>query len=435
MATLLFAPLPLAGHVNPTLKLAKTLRARGHRVVYCSLPDVEDTLQAEGFEFIPVFSAIFPKGLLAEMSEKASRLRGRDLRRLARDHVQRRNALLQAALDGEYDRMLKSLRPSLVLCDDRVIDLPIVCHGHGIPAVRLNTTLPPHLVHLLLAGNRKPPASARMTLLRWLEAVLARVGLMPRFQEYYQKLALKHGCQMEPVRFPPFQLPRLQDLVLFPREFAAPETPEARERVHHLGPSIDLERQEPAFPWERLQDSRPLIFFSLGTLASAELARKTLKVASAAAAQRPGWRFVLAVGALLDPVEFDGGPAGVVAVKHAPQLQLLRKAAAMVTHGGFNSVKECISFGVPMVALPMKDDQPDVTSLVVHHGLGVQGDVKQLTPGTLLSLLDTVVGSASHAQALARMGRAFREAESPEAAVATIERFLPTPHVTAAKVD
>jgi zeaxanthin glucosyltransferase len=434
MATLLFAPLPLAGHVNPTLKLAKALRARGHRVVYSSLPDVEDALQAEGFEFIPVFSSLFPKGLLAEMTEKASRLRGRELRRLARDHVQRRNALLQAALDGEYDRMLDSLRPDLVLCDDRVIDLPLVCHGHGIQAVRLNTTMPPHLMHLLTMAHQKPLASVRMTLLRWLEAVLARVDLMPRFQEYHRKLVLKHGGQMEPVPIPPFQLPRLQDLVLFPREFATPETPEGRARVHHLGPSIDLERQEPAFPWERLQDGRPLIFFSLGTLASAELARKTLQVASEAAAQRPGWQFVLAVGSVLDPEAFDAGPAGVVAVKHAPQLQVLRKAAAMVTHGGFNSVKECIYFGVPMVALPMKDDQPDVASLVVHHGLGVQGNVKKLSPGTLLSMLDTVVGSASHAQALARMGRAFREAESPEVAVATVERFLAPRSVTAAKV-
>ncbi|WP_186001860.1 glycosyltransferase [Corallococcus sp. Z5C101001] len=424
MATILFAPLPLAGHINPTLKLAKALRARGHRVVYCSLPDIEAALQGEGFEFIPVFSSIFPKGLVAEMSAKASQLRGRELRRLARDHIQRRNAVLQAALDGEYDRLLQALRPDLVLCDDRVIDLSIVCHGHGIPVARLNTTLPQHLVHLLPTGAGKPPLSGLTTVLRWLEFVLGRVGLVPRFQEYHRRLALKHGCPMESVGFPPFQLPLLRDVVLFPREFATPETPEGRARVYHLGPSIDLERQEPEFPWERLQDDRPLIYFSLGTLALSGQTRRVLELVREVAAMRPEWQFVLAVGAQLDPANFDGGPARIVAVRHAPQIKLLRKAAAMITHGGFNSVKECIYFGVPMVALPLKDDQPDVARILVHHGLGVQGTVKHLTSGALLSLLDSVVGSPPHAQALARMSRCFREAESTEADVATLEHFL-----------
>ncbi|MCY1022984.1 glycosyltransferase [Pyxidicoccus sp. MSG2] len=434
MATILFAPLPLAGHVNPTLRLAKTLRARGHRVVYCSLPDVEAALQAEGFEFLPVFGDIFPKGLLAELTSNASQLRGRELRRLVRDHVRRRNALLQAALDGEYDRLLEALRPDLVLCDDRVIDLPIVCHGHRVPVARLNTTLPPHLMHLLPTGAGRPRSSARMSVLRWGEVLLARLGLVPRFQEYHRRLALKHGCPMEPVGFPPFQLPLLRDLVLFPEAFATPSTPEGRERVYHLGPSIDLERQEPDFPWERLQGDRPLIFFSLGTLASSGLAHQVLNVAREAAARRPEWQFVLAVGAAIDPTEFDGGPARVVAVRHAPQLQLLRRAAAMVTHGGFNSVKECIYFGVPMVALPMKDDQPDVSRLVVHHGLGVQGTVDALTADTLLSLLGSVMGSPAHARALAQMSLRFREAESAEADAATLESFLPRPRGVSASV-
>ncbi|WP_223632382.1 glycosyltransferase [Corallococcus sp. EGB] len=422
MATILFAPLPLAGHINPTLKLAKMLRARGHRVIYCSLPDVEAALQGEGFEFVPVFTSIFPKGLVAEMTARAAHSRGRELRVLAREHIQRRNAVLQATLDGEYDRLLDVLRPDLVLCDDRVIDLPIVCHGHGVPVARLNTTLPQHLVHLLPTSRGKPLVSALAPVLRPLELLLGRAGLVPRFQEFHRQLARKHGCPMEPVDFPPFRLPLLRDVVLFPREFATLVPTDGRAPVLHLGPAIDLERQEPEFPWERLQEDRPLIFFSLGTLASSDLARQVLRSVREAAAMRPEWQFVLAVGTVLDPAEFDGGPARTVAVRKAPQLQLLRKAAAMITHGGFNSVKECIYFGVPMVALPMKDDQPEVTRLVVHHGLGVQGSVKRLTPGALLSLLDAVVGSEPHARALARMGHGFREAE---AALASLEQLLP----------
>ncbi|NOJ93794.1 hypothetical protein HMI51_12745 [Corallococcus coralloides] len=49
-------------------------------MVYCSLPDVESSLQAEGFEFTPVFTSLFPKGLVAELTARASHSRGRELR-------------------------------------------------------------------------------------------------------------------------------------------------------------------------------------------------------------------------------------------------------------------------------------------------------------------------------------------------------------------
>ena len=40
-----------------------------------------------------------------------------------------------------------------------------------------------------------------------------------------------------------------------------------------------------------------------------------------------------------------------------PQITLLSRAAAAVTHGGNNSVTECLSAGVPMVVLPFSTDQ------------------------------------------------------------------------------
>ena len=41
-----------------------------------------------------------------------------------------------------------------------------------------------------------------------------------------------------------------------------------------------------------------------------------------------------------------------------PQPLLLARCDAFVTHGGFNSVKEALSSGVPMVVVPISADQP-----------------------------------------------------------------------------
>jgi UDP:flavonoid glycosyltransferase YjiC (YdhE family) len=68
----------------------------------------------------------------------------------------------------------------------------------------------------------------------------------------------------------------------------------------------------------------------------------------------------------------DLGPAPphVGIVERAPQLEILRRASLMITHGGLGSVKECAALGVPMLVFPLKDDQPGNAARVEARGLG-----------------------------------------------------------------
>ena len=74
MATLLFMMLPEKGHLNASLKIAKALKARGHRVVYTSLSDFEDYLVSQGLEFIPLFQPVAPKGFITDCQVSVSPL-------------------------------------------------------------------------------------------------------------------------------------------------------------------------------------------------------------------------------------------------------------------------------------------------------------------------------------------------------------------------
>src|SRR5690349_6803829 len=60
--TILFAMLDESGHLNPTFKLAKTLKARGHDVRYLAVADLAPLLQAQGFEVEVLLPDLFPKG-------------------------------------------------------------------------------------------------------------------------------------------------------------------------------------------------------------------------------------------------------------------------------------------------------------------------------------------------------------------------------------
>ena len=49
-----FLSLPVPGHLNPMTALARKYQARGHEVVFLSLPDVAPFVQAAQLPFVPV---------------------------------------------------------------------------------------------------------------------------------------------------------------------------------------------------------------------------------------------------------------------------------------------------------------------------------------------------------------------------------------------
>jgi UDP:flavonoid glycosyltransferase YjiC (YdhE family) len=59
-------------------------------------------------------------------------------------------------------------------------------------------------------------------------------------------------------------------------------------------------------------------------------------------------------------------PENVIAVRYAPQLRLLADhVAAVVTHGGQNTVNECLLHGRPMLVVPIGYEQ-DITARAVE---------------------------------------------------------------------
>nr|WP_225409749.1 glycosyltransferase [Stigmatella hybrida] len=422
MATILIAPLPVPSHVNSSLRIARSLQKRGHRVIYLGLPEIEEELRAEGFEFGAVFGDILPKGKIAELRVTSAKLRGLRLLWFLRGQIREINKVLRRMVEGELDERFARLRPALLICDEKLRHLSVIAHGLGIPVLQLNGTIPPELIP---AKPGTPRGPGRGDVIPG-EKLLMALGLVPRLNPTLVQLARKHGY---PLKTTPRGQPVLDrflspELLLCPREFAEVGGQSAPGEYLYLEPCIDLERREAEFPWERLRDGRLLVLFALGTLADgSKLNRRLLEAGFAAAAQRPEWQFVIAVGSTGDPAAFKA-PPNVIAVKVAPQLGLLRKAAVMVNHAGTNSVKECIYFGVPMVSIPLQFDQPDIGRLVEHHGVGRTLPPREVTADRLIAALEEVVRNPAYKRACEALRLHFLQAEASRGAAGPIEEFL-----------
>jgi UDP:flavonoid glycosyltransferase YjiC (YdhE family) len=103
---------------------------------------------------------------------------------------------------------------------------------------------------------------------------------------------------------------------------------------------------------------------------------------------------------------------------------MLERASIMITHGGLGAVKECILFGVPMIAFPCKWDQPFNAARVVAHGLGVRGSINKVTAGQIHRLIETVAGNPSFKSRVDAMSKVFNEIENSGKGVKILERII-----------
>jgi MGT family glycosyltransferase len=213
------------------------------------------------------------------------------------------------------------------------------------------------------------------------------------------------------------------------REFDFPRR-ELPPHFHYIG-SFAASRRVTAdhqFPWDRL-DGRPLIFASLGTIPDAvnpPVFRKILAACAGLDAQ-----LVLALGQWRDGQEsvrdsLGPIPDNALVVDFAPQMELLDRAALLITHAGSNTVLESLCRGVPMVALPRSADQLGMGSRVAYSKVGLRASFAHCTPQELRSLVQRVLAEDSFRkrakelqQAMLAAGGAERAAEIAEEALLT----------------
>jgi MGT family glycosyltransferase len=197
----------------------------------------------------------------------------------------------------------------------------------------------------------------------------------------------------------------LAQLCQAPRAFDYPRR-ELPSQMHYVGPLHDpTARPDVPFDFSRL-DGRPLIYASMGSLQN-KLTHVFETIARAS--EGLGAQLVLSFGRedASIPDELPGSP---IAVKYAPQLDLIERASLVITHAGMNTAMESLAHGVPMVAIPVTNDQPAVAARVAWTGAGEMLPLGRLTADRLRPLVRRVLEDGSYRENAERMQSAIKAA-------------------------
>ncbi|HEY2362869.1 MAG TPA: glycosyltransferase [Candidatus Angelobacter sp.] len=431
MANIVFMPFHWAADMNATFALARKLQHRGHRVYYATIPDTEERIRTQGFEWVPAFREVFPKGELArqDVAEAQGQAYGVDQ---LRNRVRGMCDLLRK---GEINRATREIKPDLLVVSSGMPWLGIAAPSSGIPVVQFSSTLisvedssvPPFRTSLMPANS----LSSRLKIAYTWKKLLLRRRLRNKafdFSDELKQLARDCGFPVNKIDFLVETWPRplLPELVFCPPEFDFPRR-KMPACAFFVEASIDLERkEETTFPWSRLQQGKPIILCALGSLVTvraASEAARFFQMLLDAISQRPSIQAVVAIGSALKSESFNC-PENALLVPYVPQIELLMQCAAMVGHGGFSSVKEAIFMGVPMLLIPLAYDEPGNAARVVYHGLGLRLDREQVSPDTLGNSIDRLLNDGSFLANARRMSQKFIEVEQRSPACEIIEKML-----------
>jgi zeaxanthin glucosyltransferase len=373
------------GHLSPMSTLGRELARRGHRVTLVSLPDAGTRPYVAGFEFAPFGEREFPPGSLARFAEEQGRLAGlAAIRFIVRGYLR------------EVEVLLRDLPPLLAR---RGMDALLVDQVYGAAnTVAEKLDIPFVTICNALALNVEPAVPPFMTPWPYRASLLARarnvLGYRVMDSVIGPVVKLVNDRRAEWGMTPIGGLNDGSDLAQIAQQPAFFDFPRRQlpDSFHYTGPFHDEGSSEPvSFPWELL-DGRPLVYASMGTLQN-----RLPRIFHAIAAACAGLDAQLVISLGSREVALPAGLAGEpVVVPYAPQLELLKRASLVVTHAGINTVLESLAQGVPMVALPVANDQPGVAARLKYLGVGEFIPVGRAKASALRTAIDKVCGEPAY---------------------------------------
>lgn len=373
MARVMFVVPPLTGHVNPTISLGRELEALGHQVAWVGHPSKVARLLPEGAELLPLTERT--EGGKAEFQRKsqdALKVRGAArFKFLWEDFLLPLASQMREGVEDAVERWA----PDLIVNDQQALAGAIAAERRGLPWATTVTT----------SASVIDPLAGLPKVRAWLDdhkaAIWRDAGLQWRPEgELSERLVIV------------FSTPALVgESYEFPAHYA------------FIGPSISDRPQSTPFPWEAL-GAQPKVLVSLGTV-NAEAGERFYAQALEAAAGQP-WQVVLVAPDALVPRV----PDNVIQRSYVPQLELLERMDAVVTHAGHNTVVESLANGLPMVCAPIKDDQPVVADQVVRAGAGVRVKFGRVKARRLRAAIEEVLGEPRYREAADALKRSFEAA-------------------------
>ncbi|NEO12990.1 glycosyltransferase [Moorena sp. SIO3E8] len=410
---------PMSGHINPMATLGYELKQRGHRVTALGVEDTQPKFIAAGLEFQVIGKSDFPKGATKDISTKLGHYSG------VKGFLYSLNWAVNTAKINFRDApdLIKAAGIELLLLDQATPEGATIANYLDIPFVTVSNALisnwdmsvPP----LITSWNYDPS---------WRGIIRNRVGyaLFELVNKYIVNILNYHRQQwnLSPYNHFNQSFSQLAQICQQPAEFEFPRR-ELPSCCHFTGPyhyPSSVSQESIPFPYEKLT-GQPLIYASMGSLQN-RLVWVFKMIAEACVGLDA--QLVITLGWGVNPEYLPDFPGNPIVVGYAPQLELLQKATMTITHAGMNTTLHSLSNGVPMVAIPITNEQPAIAARIAWTGTGEVIPLKKLSVEKLQKAIKRVLSEDSYKKNALRLQEAIKRAGGVSRAADIIEEVVVT---------
>jgi MGT family glycosyltransferase len=420
MSTVLFFPEGAFGPTNNCIGIGDVLRGRGHRVVFLVEESFAGTLEARGFEerlmrlapppTEPEVPGQFWKDFVRETSPVFRRPTIEALEGFVAPTFQ---ALCEGAayVDPRLRAVMEELDPDVVV-EDNVVAFPAISAASR-PWVRIMSCNP-----LEVPDPDLPPVfSGYSSRSRegWDDFRAESRRTLGTIQADFDTLCQDLGAPgLPPLEF--MHASPWLNLSLFPDEVEYSRAQPLDPTWHALQSCV----RDSDAPWSPPDGDGPLVYLSLGSLGSADLPLMQHLVDSLAGTP---YRVVVSKGPLHDQLEL---PDAMTGAEFLPQASLLPLVDLVITHGGNNTVTECLHHGKPMVVLPLFWDQFDNAQRIDESGFGRRLPTYECGRTELVAAIEDLLADQVLADRLTAVSSRLQQVPGTVTAADLIERVAMT---------
>jgi len=376
-----------AGHLNPMIALGLELQERGHKVTFFEKAKIENRIRAAGLNFYAIGKQGSPfkgKGPSAARIGLVSELK------TLRFNIQR----ISHDLEGYFRETEPALRESGVdalIVNEIAITGPTLAELLRLPYFVVSTSVPhdfgwnPYRAFSGYVYRRSWFSGFAASILE-VSAVRMHGPARSVVNRYRAKRGLTPVRGINPLYAPLAQVTQLPECLDLPRRSVP-------AYFHYVGPFARNGVRPPVdFPWDRL-DGRPVIYASLGTTRNAQAGVLRL---IAEACKDIEAQLVISLGGRFDQAIFGSLPENCLVADFVPQLEILKRASLVITHGGPNTVFETLMEGKPMVAIPIAHDQPAIAARLRRLGIAEVLPVMRLSTEIVREAVMKVLADPSY---------------------------------------
>jgi UDP:flavonoid glycosyltransferase YjiC (YdhE family) len=424
MARILIATVPLSGHVNPGLPIARRLVANGHEVRWYCGQHFRDTIEATGAVFEPFRRAKNFYDL--SITEVFGKVPMRSLLAHSSYYIRKVFYNPMPAYYADIKDLLSSFDADVILSDEWFTG--------GIPFSELKTK--PWIIYgnsplMMVSGDAPPPGSGLLPAPglygknrdRIVNAI-ARL-LFIRINRHINNLRREVGLPgltyffaEQNIRFSTLTLKFSTTMFEFPRTvWPAP--------IRFVGPVMPENTEKQTFSWLEtiIHSKQPTIFITQGSVDVNDIQK--LIIPALKALHDTPVNIIISTGgkdtALLKSA-FPGQNTFIE--KHIPYCLIMPYLAMMITNGGYGGVSTSLRHGVPIIIAGNSEDKPEIASRLRYCGAGIDLRTGRPSPRSIRNAVMEILHNDTYKNQATRIMEDFKTHDAVKESVYLLEALL-----------